>query len=96
MTRLPWRAIVCACWAGQLLLVAQTKLDLRTQANNVDFTQAATTKPNKAGAALPDACSVGESFFLTSATAGRARKMCRESRDWCGAALRGSPDPDWE
>ena len=91
MTRLPWRAIVCACWAGQLLLVAQTKLDLRTQANNVDFTQAATTKPNKAGAALPDVCSVGESFFLTSATAGQNLYACVAENTWSAIGANSLP-----
>lgn len=82
MTRLPWRAIVCACWAGQLLLVAQTRLDLRTQAKSVDFTQASTTKPNKSGVALPAACSVGETFFLTNAPAGQNLYGCTAGNTW--------------
>ena len=82
MTRLTWRAIVCACWASQMLLVAQTRLDLSTQAKNVDFTQAATTKPNKSGVALPAACSMGETFFLTNAAAGQYLHGCTAANTW--------------
>lgn len=82
MTRLPWMAIVCACWASTILLVAQTRLDLSTQAKNVDFTQAAATKPNKSGAALPAACSVGETFFLTNAPAGQNLYGCSAANTW--------------
>lgn len=74
--------MVCTCWASQLVLSAQTALDLRTQAKNVDFTQAATTKPNKSGAALPATCSVGETFFLTGAPAGQNLYGCTGSNAW--------------
>jgi len=82
VTRLPWRAIVCACWASQLMLPAQTALDLRTQTKNVDFTQAVTTKPNKSGAALPATCGVGETFFLTGAPAGQNLYGCTSANAW--------------
>lgn len=82
MTRLPWMAMVCACWVSQFLLAAQTTIDLRTQVKNVDFTQAATTKPNKSGAALPGSCSVGETYFLTSATAGQNLYGCTRANQW--------------
>jgi hypothetical protein len=73
---------VCACCASQLLLVGQTTLDLRTQAKNVDFTQAATTKPNKSGTALPATCGVGETFFLTTAAAGQNLYGCTTVNTW--------------
>jgi len=57
-------------------------LDLRTQAKSVDFTQASATKPNKAGAALPSTCSVGETFFLTSAAAGQNLYGCTAANTW--------------
>ncbi len=91
MTRLPWRSIVCACWASQILLVAQTKLDLSTQAKNVDFTQASTTKPNKSGASLPGACGVGETFFLTNAAAGQSLYGCTAANTW--SAIGTNPLP---
>jgi hypothetical protein len=64
------------------MLPAQTTLDLRTQAKNVDFTQAVTTKPNKSGTALPTACSVGETFFLTGAPAGQNLYGCTGANAW--------------
>jgi hypothetical protein len=89
VTRLPWRAIVCAYWASQLMLSAQTTLDLRTQTKNVDFTQAVTTKPNKSGGALPATCSVGETFFLTRSPAGQNLYGCTTADVWSalGASL---------
>lgn len=82
MTRLFWRVFVCAWCACQLLLTGQTAVDLRTQAKNVDFTQAATTKPNKSGTALPAVCSVGETFFLTTAAAGQNLYGCTAANTW--------------
>jgi hypothetical protein len=82
VTRLFWRAFVCAWCASQILLVGQTALDLRTQAKNVDFTSAATTKPNKSGTALPATCGVGETFFLTSAAAGQNLYGCTAANTW--------------
>jgi len=73
---------VCACWVSQLMLPAQTTLDLRTQTKNVDFTQAVTTKPNKSGTALPATCSVGETFFLTGAPAGQNLYGCTGANAW--------------
>ncbi len=82
MTRIPWKAAVCAGLIGQLLLCAQTTIDLRTQAKNVDFSQASTTKPNKSGAALPATCGVGETFFLTTAPAGGNLYGCAAANSW--------------
>ena len=73
---------MCAYWASQLMLPAQTTLDLRTQTKNVDFTQAVTTKPNKSGAVLPATCSVGETFFLTGALAGQNLHGCTSVNAW--------------
>ena len=82
MTCLPWKAAVCAGLVGQLFLHAQTAIDLRTQAKNVDFSQAAATKPNKSGTALPATCGVGETFFLTSAPAGGNLYGCAAANAW--------------
>jgi hypothetical protein len=87
--RFPWRAILCACWASQLLLPAQTALDLRTQTKNVDFSQAATTKPNKIGETLPGACGVGETYFLTGAMAGQNLFFCTATNTWTQMAAGG-------
>lgn len=73
---------MCAYWASQFMLLAQTTLDLRTQTKNVDFTQAVTTKPNKSGVALPATCGVGETFFLTGAPAGQNLYGCTGANAW--------------
>ena len=82
MTRLSWKAALFAGLAGHLLLHAQTVIDLRTQAKNVDFSQAATTKPNKSGTALPVTCGIGETYFLTSALAGGNLYGCATANAW--------------
>lgn len=70
---------------------AQTAVDLRTQSKNVDFSGASATKPSKTGAALPGGCSVGETFFLTSAAAGQNLYFCTAGDVW---SLQGqSPAP---
>lgn len=70
---------------------AQTAVDLRTQSKNVDFSGASATKPSKTGAALPAGCSVGETFFLTSAAAGQNLYFCTAADEW---SLQGqSPAP---
>lgn len=53
--------LLAAGWSGVL---AQTKVDLRTQGKSVDFTGASLTKPARSGASLPGTCSAGEMFFL--------------------------------
>lgn len=73
---------MCAYWASQFMLPAQTAIDLRTQTKNVDFTQAVTTKPNKSGTALPATCGVGETFFLTGAPAGQNLYGCTSANTW--------------
>jgi hypothetical protein len=55
---------------------AQTRLDLKNQAANVDFTQAITTAPVKTGSVLPGTCTVGELFFLSTAAPGANLYAC--------------------
>ena len=65
-----------------LSAAAQTRIDLRTQAKQVDFTEAASTKPVKMGTVLPAACSVGELFFKTNAPAGANLYGCAATDTW--------------
>ncbi len=48
----------------------QTQLDLRSQAKDVDFTAAPSTRPIKTGTVLPATCTTGDLFFQTTAPAG--------------------------
>ena len=77
-----WRAML----AGALLIGLAdgqiTQVDLRTQSRDVDFSGANTTKPFKAGTALPATCAVGEAFFQTNAAAGMNLYGCTAVNSW--------------
>lgn len=60
----------------------QTAVDLSTQTKNVDFSNAARTRPMKTGLALPAACSAGEFFFRLEAPAGRNVYICTAGNLW--------------
>ena len=61
---------------------SQTQIDLQAQGKNVDFSGSTTTKPIKAGTALPGTCSVGEMFFLSTATPGANLYGCASANTW--------------
>lgn len=62
-------------------LFAQTKVDLARQTGNVDFT-GLVTKPFQSGASLPGTCTVGQMFWLTTATAGQNLYGCTTTNTW--------------
>ena len=47
-----------------------------------DASAAKTTKPMKAGSALPAACATGEAFFKTGASAGQNLYLCKPDNTW--------------
>jgi len=59
------RMLLLVSWG--LTLAAQTQVDLRTQARNIDFSAANSTRPIKTGTALPATCVAGNMFFKTDA-----------------------------
>jgi len=65
-----------------LTLAAQTQIDLRTQAKNVDFSTASSTRPMALGIALPVTCATGAMFFKTSAPAGENLYGCTAANTW--------------
>jgi hypothetical protein len=65
-----------------LTLAAQTQIDLRTQARNIDFSAATSTRPMKTGTALPATCAVGNMFFKTDAPAGANLYGCSTANTW--------------
>jgi len=67
---------------GGLTLAAQTQIDLRTQAKNVDFTAANSTRPIKTGTVLPATCVPGDMFFNTAAPAGANLFVCPAANTW--------------
>ncbi|MGD0015259.1 MAG: hypothetical protein ABSD56_12690, partial [Bryobacteraceae bacterium] len=68
--------------AAALVAAAQTQIDLRNQAKNVDFSGAASTKPFRLGTQLPATCALGEAFFKTDATAGENLYACTAPNVW--------------
>jgi hypothetical protein len=68
-------------------LPAQTKVDLRTQTKDADFSSLGPTKPAQTGASLPATCGQGEFFFLSSAPAGQNFYGCGSPNTW---ALEGA------
>jgi hypothetical protein len=72
---------------------AQTKVDLKSQTKNVDFSAAPTTKPVKTGTALPGTCTSGELFFKTNAVPGGNLYLCTALNTWTPSGLSsGSTD----
>lgn len=69
-------------WSGA---EAQTRVDLAKQAKNVDFSQAATTKPFRSGTELPGTCTTGETFFKTDAVRGKQLHLCVGPNTWVPA-----------
>ena len=70
----------------------QTKIDLRTQGRDVDFSTAGSTKPSKTGTTLPVLCSVGETFLNTSTPAGKNFYFCSAANVWTMQGIE-MPDP---
>src|SRR5436309_14857889 len=61
---------------------AQTQIDLRTQAKDVDFSAAPFTQSFQSGTTLPGTCSVGGTFFKTNAPAGSNFYACTSTNVW--------------
>src|SRR5690242_1035959 len=73
----------CAVAAAMMSYVlAQTQIDLRTQAKRVDFSNAGSTKPSKTGTDLPPTCTVGETFLKTDAAPGANWYVCTAADLW--------------
>jgi hypothetical protein len=70
-------------------VLAQTKVDLSTQAKNVDFSGASSTKPVQVGATLPAVCSIGQLFFNTGAPPGQNLTGCIAPNLWVVLSVTG-------
>ena len=77
MKRIVTILLLAACH-GQ----GQTRINLRTQTKDADFSAAAATKPAKTGTVLPASCSVGEVFFKSDAPGGRNLYSCGAANVW--------------
>ncbi len=76
--------------AATIAAMAQTRIDIRTQSKDVDFSAASSTKPSKTGTTLPVTCSVGETYLKTNAAAGKNLYACTQLNTW---TVQGVPDP---
>ena len=63
-------------------LCAQTKVDLRGQSKNVDFSAAPSTRPTQTGTVLPAVCQVGALFYKLDAAAGQNLYGCTAINTW--------------
>jgi trimeric autotransporter adhesin len=90
MKRLRSRYYSFAALALAGVAAAQTKLDLRTQAKSVDFSQADSTRPSKTGTSLPAACAAGETFLKLDGPPGRNWYVCAAGNQW---SLQGGEMP---
>lgn len=70
---------------------AQTKLSLRDQAKEVDFSGAVFTRPLKSGTVLPPTCSVGDMYFKTNSTPGSNIHICAATNTWLAASASSLP-----
>ena len=81
--------------AGVLMAVAvatsiangETRISLRMQSGDIDFSGAAFTRPVKVGTSLPPICSIGEAFFNTAVVPGQNLYWCISENSWMNAAL---------
>ena len=92
-----WAAVSCGvlCLAFADRLNGQTLVNLGTQGRNIDFSNAAETRPTKVGTSLPSTCSAGDLFFKTSGTAGQNLFGCASPNNWAliGQNASGLADP---
>lgn len=90
MQKLIPNCLLLVVLGGLSPVMAQTKLDLRTQSRNVDFTSALSTKPFKTGDFLPAICAVGELFFRTNSPAGKNLHGCTTTNAWTAQSVGSS------
>jgi hypothetical protein len=74
--------------------LAQTRIDLRSQSKNIDFSQAQSVRPFRTGTSLPPVCTEGEMFFKTDAAPGMNVFGCVATDTWSlqGGALQGATE----
>lgn len=69
----------------------QTKLDLKTQGKNIDFSASTSTRPAKTGTILPAQCLAGDLFFKTDAAAGSNMYGCVAANTWAPQGAQSVP-----
>jgi hypothetical protein len=84
----------CVLASAAMVIAAQgqTKVDLRTQGRDVDFSAAGSTRPSKTGTVLPGSCATGETLLKTDAEAGKNLYVCTSTNVWTVQGVE-MPDP---
>lgn len=92
-----WAALGCVVLSLAFAhrLGGQTLVNLGMQGRNVDFSNAAETRPTKVGTSLPSTCLTGDLFFNLSGTAGQNLFGCASPNNWAliGRNFTGLADP---
>ncbi len=78
-------ALVCAIASGQ------TMVDMRSQARNIDFSAASSTRPFPVGTSMPPICSVGQTYFQSDAKPGHNLYLCTATNIW--TPIEGAQQP---
>ncbi len=68
----------------------QTLVDAGNQAKNINFSQAAFTRPIKVGASLPATCTLGDLFFKSNTALGSNLFGCAPANTWSPLGSAGS------
>ena len=74
--------------ACAVVVLGQTRVDLKSQSKRVDFSGYATT-PFETGAVLPATCTPGQMFFSTAASSGQNVFGCVSTNTWLEQAGTG-------
>ena len=80
-------SVLVALAAGASIANGQTRISLKMQSGDIDFSGAAFTRPIKVGTSLPPICSIGEAFFNTAVVPGQNLYWCISENLWMNAAL---------
>ncbi|HET8546442.1 MAG TPA: hypothetical protein VFL57_00480, partial [Bryobacteraceae bacterium] len=75
-------AMLAAAFLLAAAAYSQTRINLRSQSRDVDFSAADSTRTAKTGSALPATCVIGETFFKTNAPAGHNLYGCTAGNVW--------------
>lgn len=86
------RGLLSVCLVAAQTLIGQTRVSLKTQGKEVDFSQATSVRPFQTGTTLPASCAEGEMFFKTDAPAGTNLYGC-VAGSWVQQAGGGSSGP---
>lgn len=82
MSQAGFRRVAVLVFLTAGISTAQTRIDLRSQGRNVDFADAAATRPFAVGTTLPATCTTGSAFFKSDAPAGKNLYLCTAANVW--------------